>query len=61
MASSTGGGLNKFGLPPPKFTGKACDWEPFGRKFRAYMCMANPEYSKVSSRIATASEEFDDS
>ncbi len=51
---------NRFGLPPPKFSGKACDWDSFERKFRAYMCVANSEYNKVFARIATATEEIDD-
>ena len=52
--------MNRLGLPPPKFTGKASDWDSFEFRFKAYMKVSDGRYSEIFDQIDSHSEEITD-
>ena len=57
MASTS---LNKFGLPPPKFSGRQSEWDAFESKFKAYMKVFHRQYSEVFDKIESLTSEITD-
>jgi len=57
---ATDQGLNRFGLPPPKFDGKHASFDSFEMKFRAYMSVFHQQYNEFFRTIEGINVEITD-